>query len=98
MDVGAGVMMQAEAASISTLLVDIGLGFQVECDIAEAREVASLHLSTAQVSHTTACFLRLFLPPEHLQPWLGGFETPQQPLNTCRDHQSACAGRHGTVC
>ena len=73
-DVGAGVMMQAEAASISTLLVDIGLGFRVECDIAEARDVASLHVSTAQVSHTIACFLRLFLPPEHLQPWLSEFE------------------------
>ena len=59
-DVGAGVMMQAEAASVSTLLVDVGLGFRVECDIAEAQDIASLHMSTAQVSPTAAHYLRAF--------------------------------------
>ncbi|CAL5221411.1 g3597 [Coccomyxa viridis] len=47
-DVGVGVMMQAEAANVSTLLVDVGLGFRVECGIAEAQDIASLHVSTAE--------------------------------------------------
>jgi len=49
-DVGASVMMQAEAPSVSMLLIDVGLGFSVECDLAQAQEIASLHVSTAQVS------------------------------------------------
>ena len=49
-DVGASVMMQAEAPSVSMLLIDVGLGFRVECDLAEAQEIASLHVSTAKVS------------------------------------------------
>ena len=32
-DVGAGVMMQAEAPSASPLLVDVGLGFRLECSM-----------------------------------------------------------------
>ena len=48
-DVGAGVMMQAEAASISSVLVDVGLGFRVECDIADAQDITSLQMSAAQV-------------------------------------------------
>ena len=50
-DVGAGVIMQAEAASLSSVLVDVGLGFRLECDIAGAQDIASLHMSTAKVSH-----------------------------------------------
>ena len=48
-DVGAGVMMQAEAASASPVLVDVGLGFRVECGITDARDITSLQMSTAQV-------------------------------------------------
>ena len=48
-DVGAGVMMQAEALSSSTLLVDVGLGFQLECSMEEAQQIASLQVSAAKV-------------------------------------------------
>ena len=49
MDVGAGVMMQAEALSASTLLVDVGLGFRLECSMEEAQQIASLQMSAAKV-------------------------------------------------
>ncbi len=64
-DVGVGVMMQAEAANVSTLLVDVGLGFRVECGIAEAQDIASLHVSTAEVRYTFALYFKR-LPP--MQP------------------------------
>ena len=49
-DVGSGVMMQAEAHSPLKLLVDVGLGFHAECNIAEAQQIASLQEVAAQVS------------------------------------------------
>ena len=49
-DVGSGVMMQAEAHSPLKLLVDVGLGFRAECNIAEAQQIASLQEVAAQVS------------------------------------------------
>jgi prefoldin subunit 5 len=49
-DVGSGVMMAAEAHSPLKLLVDVGLGFRAECDIAEAQQVARLQEVAAQVS------------------------------------------------
>ena len=48
-DVGAGVMMQAEAPSASPLLVDVGLGFRLECSMEEAPQIASLQVSAAKV-------------------------------------------------
>ena len=49
MDVGAGVVMQAEAPSTSALLVDVGLGFRLECSMEEAEHIASLQVSAAKV-------------------------------------------------
>ena len=63
-DVGAGVMMQAEAARASSVLVDVGLGFRVECDIAEAQDITALHVSTAQVTE-----LPSHTPPHAQELW-----------------------------
>lgn len=49
-DVGAGVMMQAEAPSTSAVLVDVGLGFRLECSMEEAQHIASLQVFAAKVS------------------------------------------------
>lgn len=53
-DVGAGVMMRAEVARNSSVLVDVGLGFRVEVNIAKAQDITALHVSTAQVTELSS--------------------------------------------
>lgn len=67
-DVGGGVMMQAEVPSTSVVFVDVGLGFKAECTLEDALRIAVLRQTEAQVLFKSSTYTQLLLFPGALLP------------------------------
>jgi prefoldin subunit 5 len=56
--VGGGVTMEAMIPDASSMFVDVGLGFSVECCLEDALRIAKMRQAAAQVHLTVITFMQ----------------------------------------